>query len=163
MKKIFLIIMVLVAFSLFADRYTEALATINGTTETVVTEDTLEYADTNEHAFTLTNGGAYVDIEYWKDYVCEIKVYYDGDPNDVNLTVGMASSNQALTAANAVSQLDTDYWATEVIDLDTGGDTTTDYYLLDDGYLNGKYIYFKYQYSGDPGNDPIVTVYLNKI
>ena len=164
MKKILIVAMVLMMGVVFAqNRFEIALSTIDPDTEIVVTEDTLAYADTNEHAFTLTNTQAYVDLYYWKDYVCEIKVYYNGNPNDVNLTIGYASSNQSMTAALAITQLDTDYWTTEVIDLDTAGDTTTDYILLDGGTLNGRYLYLKYQYSGDPGNDPIITVYLNKI
>lgn len=163
MKKIILgLALILMIGLVWADRYTEALATV-GTSQTIVTLDTLAYADTNEHAFTLDSGQAYFDLEYWSDYIIEIQVTYRGNPGNVNLLVSYASSGIALTAANAISQLDTAYWTTETIDLNTSGGTATEYYLLDGGTLNGKYIYFKYAYSGDPTNDPKIALHITRI
>ena len=131
--------------------------------EVIVTGAALTYASTSQLAFTLDSVLAYYLIELYSSYVVEVKITYAGNPNDVNLTIGQASSSYALTAANAISQLDTDYWTTEVIDLNTAGGTGTEYYLVPDALLNGKYIYFSYQYSGDPGNDPVVELKITRI
>jgi len=171
MKKILILMAILVATSIMAaDRYQVSMSTIgyvsegaDHTIETVVTSAALTYANTNENAFTLDSGNAFYKIEMYKDYVVTVQVIYAGNPNDVNLTIGTASCGHELTAANAISQLDTDFWSTEVINLDTSGGTDTDYYLIPDCLLNGKYLYFKYQYSGDPGNDPKIAVFVNRI
>jgi len=39
----------------------------------------------------------------------------------------------------------------------------TEYYLVPDCLLNGKFIYFKYAYSADPTNDVKVAIFINKI
>ena len=165
MKKILVLIAILLATGLVAvDRYTIAATTI-GDIETVATLDTIAYASTNELAFTLDSGLAYYEIpaQYYSSYVVTVQVTYRGNPANVNLTIGTASCGHELTAANAISQLDSDFWATKVIDLNTVGGTGTEYYLLPDCLLNGKYIYFKYQYSGDCTTDPKIAIFINKI
>jgi hypothetical protein len=187
MKKLMIVLLIMIATVAFAQRgdYSNQtslykMATIGKDGESslagtyylgdvIVTGAVLTYASTSELAFTLDNGLAYYPIEVYGSYVLEVKVTYNGNPADVNLTIGQASSSYALTAANAISQLDSDYWVTEVIDLDTSGTGTIDYYLVPDALLNGKYIYFKYQYSGDPDvgggsvNDPTVELKLTRI
>ena len=166
MKKILVLFAIIFAMGLYAsDQYVVVTTTI-GDIETVVTSDTLEYADTNEHGFNLnanwTTNDNY-DIYYYSAYVVEIQVIYRGNPNNVNLTIGVASSGQNLTVANAITQFDSDYWLTEVIDLNTSGGTGTECFLIPEALLNGKYIYFKYQYSGDPGNDPKIAIFVTRI
>ena len=171
MKKILILMAILIATSLVAvDRYTESMSTIgyvfdgaDHTIETVVTSAALTYVSTTDTIFTLDSGAAFYKMEMYKDYVVTVQVIYAGNPNDVNLTIGTASCGHELTALNAISQLDSDFWSTEVINLDTSGGTDTDYYLIPDCLLNGKYLYFKYQYSGDPGNDPKIAIFVNRI
>ena len=168
MKKILALLAVLIIATglVAADRYIVATTTIGNDRsdgEVVVTLAALTYASTSELAFTLDSGKAYYNIGYYSSYVLEVKITYAGNPNNVNLTIGQASSTYELTGAKAIAELDSDYWVTEVIDLDTSGATSTDYYLVPDALLNGKYIYFKYQYSGDPVNDPTVELKLTRI
>lgn len=163
MKKILVLLMVVIGILLFAaDEYTVQLATV-GDQETVVTSAVLTYADNNEHAFTLDNAQAYFDIYYYAGYSIEIQIIYTGNPNDVNLLIGVGTSGQSVTAINAISQFDVDYWAVKTIDLNTSGGTSTECFLLPEGLLSGKYLYFKHQYSGDPGNDPKIAIYITKI
>jgi len=172
MKKILVLMMVILftASLMGADRYITSMATIGNvdgtndhTIETVVTSAALTYVSTTDTIFTLDSGAAFYKMEMYKDYVVTVQVIYAGNPNDVNLTIGTASCGHELTALNAISQLDSDFWSTEVINLDTSGGTDTDYYLIPDCLLNGKYLYFKYQYSGDPGNDPKIAIFVNRI
>jgi hypothetical protein len=184
MKKIYIAIILIVAVSLFAAQratepweFTEKELTHknvtigdydstlreNYQTVTVVTSDTLAYVDTNEHAFTLDNALGYYEVNLYSAYVVEVQIIYRGNPNDVNLVISTASSGQELSAANAISQLDDDYWASKTIDLNTSGGTGTEYYLLPDALFNGEHIYFKYSYSGDPGNDVKVAIFVTRI
>ena len=142
------------------DRYGLNATTIDGTQHNLFTSATLVYADANEHAL-----GDVKEMEYYKDLVAEIKLTYAGNPADKNLTFGIATSNYELTGANSISQLALNYWSTVVIDLDTSGGTSTDYYKINipASEINGKYLYSKYQYEGEPTNDPTVEVKLNYI
>ncbi len=171
MKKILILLAVLIATGLFGvDRYITSLATIgnvDGTNdhviETVVSSAVLAYTNTNETAFTLDSGEAYYIAEMYKSYVVTVQVIYTGNPNDVNLTIKTASCGHELTAANAISQLDSDFWSSKVIDLNTSGGTGTEYYLVPDCLLNGKFLYFSFTYSGDPSHDPKIAIFINKI
>ena len=127
----------------------------------LVASATLTYADANEHSLaTPVKGLGY------KDYFIVIKITYDGVPNDVDLTFGMASCPYELTGANGITYMndtsaDSDWWSTEVIDLLSGGaGTEVRLHYCASGFLNGNWLYFKYQYSGDPGNDPTIEVEL---
>lgn len=142
-------------------RFTRAIGTIDGTSYSLHDSATLDYADTNEHALEDTPR----QIEYYKDYIVEFKITYAGNPDDVNLILGVATSNIELTGDNAVSQLSSDYWETKTIDLNTAGGTSTEYYRIriTANEINGKNLYTKYQYSGDPSNDPTVEATLNMI
>jgi len=171
MKKILILLAILFAMSLWsADRYEISMATIGNvdgtndhTIETVATSDTIAYADTNEHAFTLDSGNAAYIANMYKDYVVTVQIVYRGNvSNSATLTIGTASCGHELTAANAIAQLDSDFWSTEVITL-TASSGTTEYYLIPDCLLNGKYIYFKYAYSADPVNDVKVAIFINRI
>lgn len=143
------------------ERYERNTTTIDGDAVDIYSSATLTYADTSEHEFAASP----TELEYYKNLAFEIEITYDGNPSDVNLTVGFATSNKELTGANAISQLDSDYWETLQIDLNTSGGTDTEYYLVRiPAYeINGKFVYAKYQYSGDPSNDPTVEVTLNKV
>ncbi|MBC8384872.1 MAG: hypothetical protein H8E57_05090 [Candidatus Cloacimonetes bacterium] len=128
---------------------------------TIFTSATLTYADTNEHALA----SAATEIKAYADYVLEIKITYAGNPNDVYLTIGATTTNQVLTGDQAFAQLTSEYWSTNEIDLNTSGGTDTFSHKLRLAAtdLLGKYLHTKYEYSGDPGNDPTVAVTLNKI
>lgn len=164
-KTLILLAVLIIATGAVADRYIIATTTV-GEIETVVTSAALTYADTNEHGFNLdanwTTNDNY-DILYYSAYVVEVQVIYAGNPGDVNLTIGVASSGQNLTVANALTQFDSDYWVTEVIDLNTSGGTSTECFLVPEGFLNGKYLFFKYAYSGDPTNDPKIAIFVTRI
>ncbi len=122
---------------------------------------TLTYADNNEHALEAKP----TELKLYREVVVEIKLTYAGNPADKNLTFGIATSNYELTGANAISQLDSEYWTTKVIDLNTSGGTSTEYYLITipASDIKGKYLYSKYKYEGEPTNDPTVEVKLNFI
>jgi len=141
-------------------RYEVARSTVDGTQHELFDSATLVYADANEHAL-----GTVQTIEYYKEVVVEIKLTYAGNTADKDLTFGIATSNYELTGANAISQLDSAYWSTKVIDLNTSGGTSTEYYLITipASDIKGKYLYSKYQYEGEPTNDPTVEVKLNFI
>jgi len=160
MKKILVIIglLMLVGFVFGQTRYEEAMATIDPTPITIVS-DTLYSTDTGSYALAA----APTEIEYYKAYEAEIKIEYNGNPNNVNLIIGYASSMYELTGANAVLYFMSAKWTTLTIDLNTSGGTSTYYTELTGGTLVGKYIYFYHAFSGDPGNNPTVTVTLNKL
>ena len=142
-------------------RYEVARSTVDETQHKLFDSAVLVYADANEHALVATPNS----LEYYKEIVAEIKITYTGNPADKNLTFGIATSNYELTGANAISQLDSEYWSTNVIDLNTSGGTSTEYYLITipASDIKGKYLYSKYQYEGEPTNDPTVEVKLNFI
>ena len=135
-----------------------------GTVSTVVlASGALAYPDHNNEKELIATPK---EIEYYKDLVAEFKVTTNANTADVNLTVGMATSNYELTGANAL-KLDSDYWTTKVINL-TNASAETNYYTvtINANEIKGKFVYFKFQYSGDPvgtTSDPVVEVFLNLI
>ena len=149
-----------------SDRYGVNSAMIGGdgtgdTAITIHTQAALTYADTDEHTLET----APEELTYYKNIKFRIPVTYTGNPNDVNLTIGVATSDIELTGAQALAQFSSDFWTTKIIDLNTSGGTSTFQELLeiDASEINGQYVYTKYQYSGDPGNDPSVGVILSKV
>ena len=151
-----------------ADRYSIAAETVGykplglSALRTLVTDATLAYADTNVHLFTLATENPI--IEYFKTYGLLIKVTYQTNPNDVNLTIGSLSLPEAnTTPLTAATLVESTAWDSKVIDLNTSGGTNVEYYFLDDIIIRGNYIYLKYQYSGDPGNDPKVEIKLVEV
>ena len=132
-----------------------------GITTVISAAAVLTYENTNELPLVTTPQR----INKYKNLIAEITVLYTGNPNDVDLTFGMATSNIELTGANAIANLDSAYWATKVIDLNTSGGTGTEYYTFKIAQedIKGKFVYFKYKYEGDPGNDPNITFNLNYI
>ena len=147
-------------------RYDVNAAMIGGdgtddTTVTVHTQATITYADTSEHALEATP----TELTYYKNCKLRIPITYTGNPGDVNLTIGAATADIELTGAQALAQFSSDFWTTKVIDLNTSGGTSTFQELLeiDAADINGQYLYTKYQYSGDPSNDPSVGVILSKV
>jgi len=141
------------------DRYGIANTTIDGTQHAVFDSAVLTYANTNETALIATP----LEIDYLKGQVLEIKVVTSGSTQAKVLTIGVATSNEELTGANAVTQLTSNYWKTVAITLNAG--VATYYYpkKLTESDLLGKYLYVKYQYAEDPVGDPTITVTLNKI
>ena len=143
-------------------RYELAATTIDTTQHVVLASGALAYTSAIEYALIATPK----EIEYYKDLVAEFKVTTNASTADVNLTVGMATSNYELTGANAL-KLDSDYWTTKVINL-TNASAETNYYTvtINANEIKGKFVYFKFQYSGDPvgtTSDPVVEVFLNQI
>ena len=173
MKKILVLMAILIAVSLMgADRYMTSLATIGNTygtndhiIDTIVSSDTIAYASTSELTFTLDSGEAFYIAKMYKSYVVTVQIIYRGNvSNSATLTIGTASAGHELTAAKAISELDDDFWSEEVITLTAAASADdTEYYLVPDCLLNGKFIYFKYNYSADPTNDVKVAIFINKI
>lgn len=163
MKKI--LVLLALAFSILlctADVHVMQLATV-GVKRTVVTSAALTYADTDQHGFGLDNGMEYYEIYYYGAYAIEYQIIYTGNPNDVDLTLSAISSTQSLTCAEVIAQFDeADDWAIETIDLNTSGGTSTKCGIFPESLLNGRFFYFTYQYSGDPGKAPKVAIFLTR-
>ncbi len=166
MKKVLVLLMVVFSVLLLTAEdnvYITELATI-GMKQTVITSAVVTYADTDPHGFTLDNGLYAFDILYYAGYALEYNITYTGNPNDVDLVISVISITQWLDVADAITQFDEPGdWAIETIDLNTSGGTSVKSGFIPEGLLNGRFIYFIYEYSGDPGNDPVFELFITKI